>query len=432
MKIAVIGGDGASHALVKKMAQSPEVSEIICFPGSDAIGMERLVSSGDPVRTIPGSRPTDAKMIADFASRSLYDLVVPRPESCLEAGVGDWCRKYGIPFAGPCSRGARLETSKAFQYQFMLDNGIPCPRGEICETVSSARTFVAKHWNWTGFAVKANGPALGKGVLLCNDPAEVYAAIDKLMVRLECGSAGHRAVIQELLRYGREVSLHIITDRKSAFCLETFRDYKREGIGDTGLNTGGIGGYSPGTDLTSYLYQKLKSELIEKWRTGCENEGIIYRGILYPGVMLIDRETDFRVFEFNARFGDPDTEVLLARFRGDLATLLYSSATDTLEHSMLSWSSEPSVGVVLCSEGYPQVPQTGREITGLEDAANVPGVEIFHNGTLKIGNKWISTGGRILTIVASGNNARGSVYEAISRIRCAGSWFRPDIAPHLT
>lgn len=432
MKIAVIGSDGATHALVKNMAQSQEVSEIICLPGSHAIGMERLVSNGDFVRTVRGIKPTDAKLIADFAQVCGCDLVIPRPESCLEAGVGDWCRRYGIPFAGACSRGARLETSKAFQYQFMLDNDIPCPRGAICETVSSARAYVAKHWNWTGFALKVDGLARGQGVLLCNNPMEVNAAIDKLMVELECGSAGHKTVIQELLRYGNEASLHIITDRKSAFCFETFRDYKREGVGDTGRNTGGIGGFSPGAEFSDFVRQKIEKQLIERWRVGCENERILYRGILYPGVMLIDRDTDFRVLEFNARFGDPDTQVLLARFQGDLANLLYACATDTLESSMLSWSEESSVGVVLCSEGYPRSPKVGREIVGLEEAAKVPNVQIFHSGTEKIGSKWFSTGGRILTAVALGKTARANAYEAISCIWCEGSWFRPDIALHLT
>ena len=433
MKIAVIGGDGASHALVNALAQSKEVSEITCLPGSHAIGMERLVSNGDLVRTVPGIKPTDAKLIADFVQVCRCDLVVPRPESCLEAEVGDWCRKYGIPFAGPCRRGARFETSKTFQYRFMLDNNISCPAGEICETVSFARDFIARHWNWPGFAVKADGIARGQGVFLCHDPEEAYTAINKLMVERVFGSSGDRVVIQRLLpRSDQEVSLHIITDRKSAFCIETFHDYKQEGVGDTGLNTGGVGGFSPGVKLDSYLNYKFQENLIERWQTGCEAESILYRGILYPGVMLTEGGKDFQVLEFNARFGDPDTQVLLARFQGDLAELLYASATDTLESSMLSWSSEPSVGVVLCSEGYPLSPKIDREIVGLEDAGRVPNVRIFHNGTQKIGNKWFSTGGRIITAVALGNTARANAYEAISRIHCEGSWFRPDIAEHLT
>ncbi len=428
MKMAVIASDGRGHALVKKLAESPEVSEITCLPGSHAIGEVRLASNGAPVRIVLGVKTTDAQVIAILARESKSDLVIPGPEACLDAGVGDLCREYGIPFAGPCSRGARLETSKVFQFQFMHDNGIPCPIGKICETVSLARAFAAQHWN--GVVVKADGMAQGKGVLLCNDVPEAYVAIKRLMVNREFGRAGDRVVMQELLKGGEEVSLHFITDSKSVLQLETVRDYKREGIGDTGENTGGIGGYSPGPVLKEETLFKIREHLIRPWRRGCENEGFVYRGILYPGLMLMG-EVGFRVLEFNARFGDPETQIFLRRFKGDLARLLYASATDTLEESMLSWSNEPSIGIVLCSEGYPRPPKIGREIIGLDEAAKIPGIEIFHNGTRKEGNRWFTNGGRVLTVTAMGSDARARAYEAVSRIHCEGMWFRPDIAEHL-
>lgn len=428
MKIIVIGEGGREHALVKKLAESEEVEEITCFPGSHAIGLERLITNDNAIRTVPGIGVTDAKEIANFAQETRADLVIPGPEACLEAGVGDLCRKYGIPFAGPCSRGARLETSKAFQFQFLCDSGIPRPAGEICHTVSSARAFAAKHLN--GVAVKADGMAFGKGVLLCSNPLDSDVAINRLMVSRECGRAGDVVVMQERVKGRGEISLHVVTDAKSALLLETACDYKREGVGDTGENTGGIGGFSPGPVLKDETIFKIREHLLERWRRGCENEGIVYRGILYPGLMLVG-EVGIRVLEFNARFGDPETQVFLRRFTGDLAKLMYASATDTLEKSMLSWSPEPSVGVVLCSEGYPRRPKVGREIAGLDVAAKVPDVEIFHNGTLNSGGNWLSNGGRIVTVTAIGSKARESAYEAISRIHCEGSWFRHDIAEHL-
>ncbi len=428
MKICVIGEDGRGHAIVRTLAKSEAVSELTCLPGSHAIGLERLISNGNSVRCIPGVKVTDAKVIADLAREARADLVIPGPEACLEAQVGDLCRTYGIPFAGPCSRGARLETSKAFQFQFMRDNGIPCPIGEICETASSARAFAAKHWN--GVAVKADGLAFGKGVLLCKDTVAASTAINRLMVNREYGRAGDRVVMQELLKGGIEIALHVITDNRSAFLMETACDYKREGAGDTGDNTGGIGGYSPGPLLKPDTLFKIREHLLERWRRGCQEEGFVYRGILYPGLMLMG-EIGIRVLEFNARFGDPEAQIFLRRFTGDLAKLLYASATDTLDESMLSWSPEPSVGIVLCSEGYPRPPKIGRQITGLEDAIKIPGVEIFHNGTLKINGKWFSNAGRIVTVTAIGNDARANAYEAIAHIQCEGAWFRPDIAEHL-
>ena len=187
MKILVVGSGGREDATVLKLAESPEVEEIICAPGSHAIGLRRIISNGRPVRVISGIQPTDAKIMADYAKEARMDLVVPGHESCLEADLGDWCRAYGIPFAGPCSRGARLETSKAFQFQFLMDNGIPSPLGKICETVTSAKAFANMHWN--GVVVKADGMARGKGVKLCENTEEAYAAIEKLMIHRECGRA---------------------------------------------------------------------------------------------------------------------------------------------------------------------------------------------------------------------------------------------------
>lgn len=426
MKIMVVGSGGREGAIISKLAESDEVTDLVCIPGSHAIGLTQVVASGNSVKVVPGYSVADAKDIADYARMARIDLVVPGPEACLDAGLGDYCREYGVPFAGPCSRGARFETSKAFAHQFCEDNFIPHPYGRICETVSEAMAFAEE--NWEGVAVKADGMALGKGVLLCKDTQEATAAIERLMVRRECGRAGDRIVMQELLK-GEEISLHIITDKDSALLLETVRDYKREGEGDTGENTGGIGGYSPGPMLNEKTLFTIREHLIIPWRSGCENEKILYRGILYPGLMLTGN--DFNVLEFNARFGDPETQIFLRRFTGDLAQLLYASATDTLNESMLSWSSEPSVGIVLCSEGYPRTPQIGREILGLDEAGKIPGVVIYHSGTRKEGSRWFTTGGRILTVTALGSDARARAYEAIALIRCEGAWFRPDIAPYL-
>lgn len=421
-----MGSCGREDVLVTTLAKSPSVTELWCTPGSDAIALERLASNGSPVRRLK-FEPTEVRQIVAAAMHYKIDLVVPGPESCLEAGLGDECRKAGIPFVGPCSRGARFETSKAFSHEFCWGYSIPRAPGQICYTLREAWR-VARFFFENRCAIKADGPAQGKGTILCHTEDEVDAALQRIMVQREFGRAGDCAVIQQLLK-GEEISLHILADRHRALLLETARDYKRVGTGDTGLMTGGMGGYSPGPLLDARTSESIENDIIAKWRAGCAAEEILYRGILYPGLMLTDLGP--RVLEFNARFGDPETEVLMRRFEGDLAELLYASATDSLRPEMLKWSPEPAVCVVLASRGYPGRPELEKEIFGLSDAETVSGVQVFHMGTKLVNGKWYTNGGRVLAVTARGTNlmeARERAYAGVKCIQFDGMHYRSDIA----
>lgn len=426
MKILVVGSGGREYALTKKLAESALVTELAVAPGSDAIKEVRL-QNGKAVLTLP-FQATYVKEIAAWARRAHYDLVVPGPESCLEAGLGDWCLTFGIPFCGPSSRGARLETSKAYQHEFNKMNGIPSPDGCVCETRQAALAAVVGRYAGK-CAVKADGPALGKGVRIARNAREAEKAVRELMLEKKCGRAGERVVIQELLE-GEELSLHVIVDKRNAYLLETVRDYKRATDSDADDSmTGGMGGYSPGVHLCGGELAEIQSNIIARWRAGCAAEELTYRGILYPGLMLTLSDGPM-VLEFNVRFGDPETQTLMRRFKGDLAELLFAAATDQLREDMLTWSEEPSVCVVMASRGYPGKPEVGKEIFGLEDAEKVPGVEIFHAGTKRVNGQWYTAGGRPLSVTAVGKTfaeARVAAYEAVSRIKFEGAHFRRTI-----
>ncbi|MDO8564626.1 MAG: phosphoribosylamine--glycine ligase [bacterium] len=428
MKILLTGSGGREFSLVKKCAESLHVTAIAVAPGSDAIGEIRL-QNGEPVQCLPFAA-TDAKAIADWARDAKYDLVVPGPESSLESGLGDLCRKYGVPFAGPCQRGARLELSKAFAHEFCSKYGICQPRGAVFDTFGGARDFLSQ--NDPGWVIKADGSASGKGVIVPKNLQEAHSAIRRLMIDRILGKAGERVVIQELWK-GRELSLHAIADKNGAHLFETARDYKRAGDGDTGENTGGMGAYSPGGELSPERRRQIES-IIQSWRAGCAAEEILYRGILYPGLMI--RDDDVAVLEFNARFGDPETQVYLQRLESDLPTLLLAAATDTLKPEMLSWHSLGSVCVNAVSGGYGygKPLDLHHEITGLDDIAKLPQVDIIHAGTKKVNGKWINVGGRVVGIRAWDDTragARERAYDAMERLLFEGMHYRRDIAREL-
>ena len=426
MKILCTGTGGRAHVAVRTLANSPHVTGLFCSPGSDAIAEIRL-QSGKPVGLLPFPE-TAAKAIADWARDARFDLVIPGSEAALAADLGGYCRKYGIPFSGPDIRGARFETSKAFSQQAMVFAGIPHPAGRICETVHAALS-AAEEFDFS-CAIKADGLALGKGVLLCHSESEVGAAVQKIMIEREFGSAGDRVVVQNLEK-GREASIHIIADGELAFPLEVAQDYKNSRDDGEGLNTGGMGSYSS-SRLTTETMQAFSvyEDIIERWRAACRGEEITYRGILFPGVMLTER--GMKVLEFGVRIGDPEAQSLFSRFEGDLAELMHASATDKLQPEMLRrWSNMASVCVVVASRGYPGKPDTGHEITGIDEAEKQPGVQIFHAGTKREGGKWYNTGGRVLGVTATAptvKEARERAYAAVGMIQFEGMWFRKNIA----
>jgi phosphoribosylamine--glycine ligase len=308
----------------------------------------------------------------------------------------------------------------------MNRHGIPTARSGVFESLADARRFAEELEGRC--AVKADGLALGKGVLICRDIGQANAAIEEMLVRKTFGTAGHRVVIQELLE-GMEISLHALCDGQTALLFPTSQDHKRALDNDEGLNTGGMGTYSPAPFLTDTQLAETGRAILDPWLRGCAAEGIDFRGILYPGVMLT--ATGPRVLEFNARFGDPETQVYLTRLQSDLVELLDASVSGTLSSLKTHWNPMPSVCVVIASGGYPGSYPKGKVITGLDDASQLPNTKVFHAGTADADGQVVTNGGRVLGVTAWGrtlSEARNAAYTAVDRIRFEGAHYRHDIA----
>ncbi len=423
MKVLVIGSGGREHALVWRLAQSPRVSRMWCAPGNAGIAQERL-SNGTPVETAAiGAENLDGLLA--FAKEKQIDFTVVGPDNPLALGIVNLFQRHGLRIWGPNRRAAQFEASKVFSQQFMEKHGIPTARAGTFDDAGRARAFAESLGGRC--AVKADGLALGKGVLMCGNTAEAARAIDEILVNKAFGTAGAKIVIQEFLE-GMEVSLHALCDGKTAKLFPGSQDHKRALDGDRGLNTGGMGTYSPVPFLTDATLAEAERKIIAPWLRGCAAEGIDFRGILYPGLMLTKEGP--KVLEFNARFGDPETQVYLMRLDSDLLELLLASAGGNLGGVEIRWKKEASVCVIMASEGYPGSSTKGKEIRGLEDAAKLPGVKVFHAGTALKDGKVVTNGGRVLGVTALGadlKSAQAAAYAAVERIQFEGAWFRRDI-----
>jgi phosphoribosylamine--glycine ligase len=425
MKLLVIGSGGREHALVWKLAQSPHVAQMWCAPGNAGTQLERLSKNGQTVTNLPIAADNIDALLA-FAADKKPDLTVVGPDNPLAAGITDRFQAAGLLIWGPNQRAAQFEASKAFSQNFMEKHGIPTAKSGSFTDVDAARRFAASLDGRC--AVKADGLALGKGVLLTHSVAEAETALEDILVRRSFGAAGDRVVIQELLE-GMEISLHALCDGRTAKLFPTAQDHKRALDGDQGLNTGGMGTYSPAPFLDAAELASVGDQILQPWLRGCAEEGIDFRGILYPGVMLTKNGP--KVLEFNARFGDPETQVYLTRLENDLVELLLASAQGELAQHELKWSSRASVCVVLASEGYPGSSPKGRVIFGLGDVASIPDVRVFHAGTASSGEDIVTNGGRVLGVTAVGNSiaiARARAYGAVNRLYFAGMHYRKDIA----
>jgi phosphoribosylamine--glycine ligase len=363
--------------------------------------------------------------LAAFAAKNRVDLTVVGPDNPLAQGVVDLFQKEGLPIWGPNQKAAQFESSKAFSQTFMEKYGIPTARSQTFEDAAAANKFAGELGGRC--AVKADGLALGKGVLLCYSNSDAAAAIDEMLVRQKFGQAGRRIVIQELLE-GMEISLHILCDGRTARVFPTAQDHKRVGDNDMGPNTGGMGAYSPTPFLTATELDKVAKSIVDPWLSGCRKEGIDFRGILYPGVMLTSDGP--KVLEFNARFGDPETQVYLTRLENDLVDVLEACVVGTLDKIELRWRAESAVCVVMASGGYPGNYAKGKTIHGLREAEEVDGVKVFHAGTTRSGDEIVTSGGRVLGVTALGRTlgeARERAYRAAENIRFDGAHFRRDI-----
>jgi phosphoribosylamine--glycine ligase len=425
MKLLVIGSGGREHALVWKLAQSPHVTQMWCAPGNAGIAEERLAQNGALVECVAVSAEDLPKLLA-FAQQQRPDFTVVGPDNPLAAGVVDLFQANGFKIWGPNKQAAQFEGSKAFSQDFMERHGIPTAQSGTFTDPVAAKRFAARLDGRC--AVKADGLALGKGVLLTTTVPEAEQAVDEIMVSKAFGTAGQRIVIQELLE-GMEISLHALCDGQVAKLFPTSQDHKRALDGDLGLNTGGMGTYSPAPFLTAAELQTVGDAILQPWLRGCVTDGIDFRGLLYPGVMLTKNGP--KVLEFNARFGDPETQVYLTRLENDLVELLLASTEGRLANMELKWSPLASVCVVMASGGYPGNYPKGKPITGLAAANALPNTKVFHAGTALKDGQVVTNGGRVLGVTALGKDlrtAQTAAYAAVEKIHFEGAQFRRDIA----
>lgn len=424
MKILVIGSGGREHALVWKLAQSPNATYIWCAPGNAGIASERLLANGCSVECVKIGAE-DLEGLLAFAKEKKPDLTVVGPDNPLAMGIVDLFQENGLRIWGPNKNAAKFEWSKAFSQQFMQKYNIPAPRGEVFTDFASASRYAASLGGKC--AVKADGLALGKGVIVCRDMEKADMAIEEMLIKKSFGESGSRIVIQELLE-GMEISLHALCDGKNALLFPTSQDHKRAYDNDEGPNTGGMGVYAPTPFLTESDMVMAKKLIIDRWLRGCYEEGINYCGILYPGVMLT--KSGVKVLEFNARFGDPETQAYMALLENDLLELLIACVEGNLDKTALKWKNGAAICVIMASAGYPGTYQKGKTIYGLDEVSNLPDVKVFHAGTARADNAFVTNGGRVLGVTAWAKDlrsARDIAYNAVEMIKFEGAHYRKDI-----
>lgn len=417
MKVLVIGGGGREHALVWKISQSPRVSKIYCAPGSAGIGeLAELVAI----------KPEQIEQLADFAATEKIDLTVVGPELPLTLGITDLFESRSLRIFGPNKAAAQLEGSKGFAKKILDENNIPTAAFGTFVNAASAKAYLARHE--PPYVIKADGLAAGKGVLICANREEAEAAIEEILVRKAFGIAGERVVIEDFL-VGEEVSFMVLTDGEHILPLASSQDHKRVFDNDEGPNTGGMGAYSPTPVITAELHNRILREVFMPLLAGLKKKGIGYRGVIYAGLMIT--KDGPKVLEFNARFGDPECQPIMMRLKGDLIPLLEATIEERLDRVQADWYQDPAVCVVLCAGGYPAAYGKGKEIHGLERLKNWGNGFVFHAGTAVDGGRWITSGGRVLSVTARGKtivDAVQEVYRAAGKISWDGMHYRKDIA----
>jgi phosphoribosylamine--glycine ligase len=418
MKILVVGNGGREHALVWKIRQSPLVQEVYCAPGN--AGMEG-VADCIPIDT------SNIVEVADFAQTIKADLTVVGPELPMVLGIGDEFRRRGLSIFCPDRSAAEIEGSKAFARDFMQRHKIPSPRYEICLSREDAESFVNRAPFGFPVVIKADGLAGGKGTVVVEDAAEGRAAIVEMMTEKKLGTAGSKVVMEEFLP-GEEVSFLVFSDGAKVVPMVSVQDHKRAFDDDKGPNTGGMGTVSPATNLSLDMHKQIMQEIILPTIAGMAGEGRRFQGVLYAGLMIT--ASGPKVLEFNARFGDPETQVIMARLRSDIVPLLVEAAAGQIKNSKLEWSKEPAVCVVLASKGYPDSPETGKSIKGLEALQGERDVVVYHAATSKENGDIVTVGGRVLGVTALGANLDAAVaraYEAVGKVSFEGMQYRKDI-----
>ncbi len=415
MNILLIGGGGREHAMAWAMAASPLLTKLICAPGNAGIA------------AVAECRPLDVSKsdaVIAFCRAEKIDFVVIGPEAPLVAGLGDALGAAGIKYFGPTKAAAQLEGSKGFTKDLCREFDIPTGAYQRFTDAAAAKRYAVAHA--LPVVIKADGIAAGKGVVIAETHAEADAAIDACFGGA-FGDAGSEVVIEEFLD-GEEASFFALCDGETALPLTAAQDHKRVGDGDTGPNTGGMGAYSPAAIVTPAMTERVMAEIIRPTVAGMNTRGIPFKGVLFAGLMI--GKNGPKLIEYNVRFGDPETQVLMMRLRSDLLAALLATADGVLSTFDVRWSDEVALTVVMAAEGYPGTPRKGTEIKGLDRAAKVEGVEIFHAGTKRDRTRILADGGRVLNVTARGKTvaeAQARAYKAIAEIDWPEGFCRTDI-----
>lgn len=415
MKVLVVGGGGREHTLIWKLKQSPRVDKIYCAPGNGGIAQD--------AECIPLTAD-NIQGLADFATAEKIDLTVVGPEVSLVAGIGDLFASRGLKLFGPRGKAALLEGSKVFSKEVMAKYGVSTAAFKVFQDPADARSFVRELGG--PCVIKADGLAAGKGVIIAANTAEAEEAVQLVMEERAFGEAGKSVVVEELLE-GEEVSVLAFTDGKTILPLVASQDHKRIFDGDEGPNTGGMGAYSPPPIYTSELHDMACKDVLEPVIRGLASEGIKYQGVIYAGLMITKKGP--YVLEFNCRFGDPETQVVIPRLKTDLIEVMEAVVDERLDEVQLEWDSRAAVCVVLASGGYPGSYEKGKVITGLDELPS--DVLAFHAGTALAGEQLVTSGGRVLGITGFGVGVEEAVrraYAGVEKIHFEGMQYRRDIA----
>jgi phosphoribosylamine--glycine ligase len=415
MKLLVVGSGGREHALAWKLAQSPRVQLVYVAPGNGGTASDERLRNVDI---------TDLDALADFAEKEQIALTVVGPEAPLAAGIVNLFRRRGLKVFGPTKEAAQLESSKDFAKAFMKRHGIPTAEYETFSDAALAHAYVARQG--APIVIKADGLAAGKGVVVAQTLDEAHAAIDMMLADNKLGDAGARVVVEQFLS-GEEASFIVMVDGKHVLPLASSQDHKRLLDGDQGPNTGGMGAYSPAPIVTPQLHARVMREIILPTVRGMEKEGIRYTGFLYAGLM-IDAEGNPKTLEFNCRMGDPETQPIMARLKGDFSKVLESAIAGTLDTVELTWDRRTALGVVLAAHNYPDTPRKGDRINDIPPETD--NAVTFHAGTTLVDDTLVTAGGRVLCVVGLSDSVRGAqsaAYEAINQISFDGMQYRRDI-----
>jgi phosphoribosylamine--glycine ligase len=416
MKVLVVGSGGREHALVWKLAQSPMLSRLYCAPGN--------AGTAEQAENVPINVDDIASLLV-FAREYAIDFTVVGPELPLALGIVDRFRQGGLAVFGPTQQAASLESSKVFAKAIMAKYGIPTAPFRTFSDPQQAETYIDQHK--IPLVVKADGLAAGKGAIVCKTRESAHDAIDQMMRAKVFGDAGTQVVIEEFLQ-GEEVSFFALTDGTSLVPLPVCQDHKAIYDGDEGPNTGGMGACSPVPAVDAALSERIMASIMRPVVRAMAAEGRPYQGVLYAGLMLVNRQP--YVIEFNARFGDPEAQVLMMRLDSDLLPLLLATTDGTLERQTCRWLDDAAVCIVMASRGYPEAYERGKLIAGIDQVTQGPGVAVFHAGTAHRDGRLVTGGGRVLGVTARAPDLRQALdhaYQTVHRISWDGVHYRTDI-----